>query len=109
MFGAATHGGTKKHGARATPRRSRKPRTDSTDAFRKQIRNQVVRSWTKNISAIGFLISAFLSLYLSFASYDKDARVLILLKGIELREKEISDLVDEVQYYKLQTQKVTEK
>jgi len=111
MFGAATHGGTEKHGAPDTPQRSTKARTNrlSKGAFGKQIRNQVARSWTKNISAIGFVISAFLSLYLCFASYEKDARIIILFKGIELREKRISNLIEEVQQHKMQIQKMTEK
>jgi hypothetical protein len=111
LFGAETHGDTEKRGALATSRRSAKPRANrfSTGAFGKDIRNQVVRSWTKNISAIGFLISAFLSLYLCFSSYQKDAWIVILAKHIELREKRISDLINEVQQYKLQIQAATEK
>src|SRR5262249_5441646 len=53
--------------------------------------------------------SAFLSLYLCFASYEKDARIIILFKGIELREKRISNLIEEVQQHKMQIQKMTEK
>lgn len=79
-----------------------RPGRFGTGLFRSRNRRQTMPGWTKNISAMGFLISAFLSVYLAFLSNQKDARIVILTKHIELSDKRISDLMKEAQHYKVQ-------
>jgi hypothetical protein len=51
-----------------------------------------VHEWLRNMSAIGFLISALLSVYLLFQVHQKNANITLLIRSIELRDKRIAEL-----------------
>jgi len=71
---------------------NRATRIMASVAYARQTLQLRMHGWLRNISAIGFLISALLSAYLLFQVHQKNGNIALLIKSIELRDKRIAEL-----------------
>ena len=84
---------------------NRATRMMASVAYARQAVQPRIHGWLRNISAIGFVISALLSAYLVVQVHQKDVNITLLIKSVELRDKRIaeldrqrSDLITEAQH-----------
>jgi hypothetical protein len=75
---------------------NRATRITASVAYARQTLQLRMHGWLRNISAIGFLISALLSAYLLFQVHQKNANIALLIRSIELRDKRIAELDSQI-------------